>query len=388
MSLRWPAGPVVLFLAFQPFALAQSAGQVAAPQAPFAHFQSLFQNLAQPAVPSDPLELAAVSAQPIGDAAQRAAIISLLANAKSLSNVRAQPYDLKTTFNVTGSSGSDGTWQLENISPGRGLYRWTAQGPGYSVVNLYRNGMLSSNQPDANVPLRLAQVRAAIFYVDSVFGPHASIRTTTANLNGLDLTCALTERITAPKSSTGGRLWNEAEFCVDPKSGLLITYSPVPGVYIQYDYSNAIHFHDKTIPGKFIIAEAGHTVVEAINESVTDPTNLPQSLFDASTLTAVGAGPLEAPPFTMHSREFLVDPSTTPPSVAMQVVIVHAVLTPDGHIAEPEALAASDSSLTQRALDRVKNWENRRMAFNDAQPGASPQSHEVYFTFEYVVPGS
>ncbi|MBV8833140.1 MAG: hypothetical protein JO108_28415, partial [Acidobacteriaceae bacterium] len=196
-------------------------------------------NLPQPPVPSDPLELVASNAQPVQDATQRATIINLLANAKALSNVRAYPYDLKTTFASFGSSSSDGNWQLENVSPGRGLYRWTAQGPGYSVINVNKEKLLYSNQPNVGIPLRLAQVRAAIFYVDSIFGSRASIRTAAATLNGVDLICALTERMSPPKSAAGGRLWDESEFCMDQKSGLLVTYSPVPGLYIQYDYSNA-----------------------------------------------------------------------------------------------------------------------------------------------------
>jgi hypothetical protein len=49
--------------------------------------------LAQPPVPSDPLELVTGSAQPVQDVTQRAEIVNLLLNAHRHSNVRAQPYD-------------------------------------------------------------------------------------------------------------------------------------------------------------------------------------------------------------------------------------------------------------------------------------------------------
>lgn len=71
---------------------------------------------AEPAVPPDPLELVTGNAQPVQDVGQRAEIINLLLNAHRLSNVRAQPYDLKTTFTASGSSASSGVWQLEDMS--------------------------------------------------------------------------------------------------------------------------------------------------------------------------------------------------------------------------------------------------------------------------------
>src|SRR5581483_4435317 len=345
----------------------------------------MWANLAQPPVPADPLELVTGNAQPVQDVNQRAAIISLLSNAKALSNVRAYPYDLKTSFTAMGSPASDGAWQLENVSPGRGFYRWTAEGPGYSVVNLYKNTLLYSSQPNGTIPLRLAQVRAAIFYVNSIFGPHASIRTAPACLKGMELTCALTERMTPPKTAVGGRLWDESEFCVDPKTGFLITYSPVPGLYVLYDYSNALHFHDRIIPGKFTITEAGRNVIEARTESVADPTNVEPSLFNPANLTSVGVGPLETPPWNVRSHEYgQVDMNGT---VALQVVVLHAMASPDGHLTDAEVLGSSDSGLNQRALERLAKWQNWRGS-SDAQPGASPQSHEVYFTFEFAVSGA
>jgi hypothetical protein len=70
-----------------------------------------------PPLPYDPLELVTSNAQQIQDADQRAAAITLLTNARALSNVRAQPYDLNTTFKSFGSLPSDGAWTLEEVSP-------------------------------------------------------------------------------------------------------------------------------------------------------------------------------------------------------------------------------------------------------------------------------
>lgn len=377
MPMRWARSLVVISVAFPVWAFAQAPTPMVAPP------RVAFANLPQPAVPADPLELVAGNAQPVQDAVQRAAIISLLTHSRALSNVRAYPYDLKTSFTAFGSAGSDGSWQMENMSLGGGSYRWTAEGPGYSVVNLYQNTLRYSNQAGGNIPLRLAQVRAAIFYVDSVFGARASIRTAAASLNGTEVTCALAERMTAPKTTTGGRLWDEVEFCVDPRTGLLMTYSPVPGLYILYDYSNAVHFHDKTIPGKFTITEGGRTVIEAHTESVGDPKDDP-SLFSPAGLSAVGAGPTEMPPMMIRSYQYNAAALST---ATVQIVVLHGMATADGHFAETEVLSSSDSNLNQQALDLLTN--RQRPFLNDSQqPGASPQSQEFFFTFQFVVAGS
>jgi hypothetical protein len=85
---------------------------------PFRHRASL-ESLAQPPVPNDPLELVPGDAQPVLDAEQRAAAVHLIVKARDLSNVRAHPYDLKTTFISYGvaSGAPEGTWSLEDTSP-------------------------------------------------------------------------------------------------------------------------------------------------------------------------------------------------------------------------------------------------------------------------------
>ena len=170
-------------------------------------------------------------AQAVQTPEQRQAATSLLENARALSNVRAHPYDLKTTFTSFGSSSSDGAWSLEDISPSRNVYRWTAQGPGYSAVNLYNSRLLYSNLPSGAIPLRLTQVREAIFFIYPNMGPYMSLRTATGSLNGASLQCVLAAQAFGGKSFSGGRNWEESEYCVDPQHGLLVSYSPTPGLY-------------------------------------------------------------------------------------------------------------------------------------------------------------
>ena len=143
---------------------------------------------------------------------------------------------------------------MEDTSPSGSLYRWTAQGPGYSAVHLTANRILYSSQmPDA-LPLRLVQVRDAIFHAQVAIGPRASLRTATASLSGANVTCVLISRnAITPVATVGGRHWDEEEYCVDPKAGTLVTYSLAPGLYVNYDYSKAVQFHGKLIANKFTI---------------------------------------------------------------------------------------------------------------------------------------
>lgn len=333
------------------------------------------QPVEEPSVPSDPLELVTADAQPVQDVTQRAEIVNLLINAHRNSNVRAQPYDLKTTFTVSGSSPSAGLWQEEDVSPGAGLYRWTAQGPNYSAVNLTANRVFFSNQPTAPIPLRLAQVRAAIFYTDTMIGPRASIRTAKASLNGIDVTCALISHGLPASSQSGGRRWEEEEYCVDPKQDVLVTYSPAPGLYVAYDYSGGLQFHGKSIANRFTISEAGQTVVEAKTESVTDPPNNPAA-FQPAGLNPIGVGPALSAPWRMRSMR----PSLT--GAPTGLVVLHGMQSPDGQLTEVGVLAASDPSLSDAALQVASKW-NGGMIGRETEPGVTPQSHEVLMTIEY-----
>jgi hypothetical protein len=341
------------------------------------------QQVTEPPIPSDPLELITGDAQPVTDVNQRAEIINLLANAHRNSNVRAQPYDLKTTFTVSGSL-SSGQWQLEDTSPGAGLYRWNVEGPGYSAVNLNVNRIFYSSQTATGLPLRLVQVREAIFKTEAVVGPRATLRTANASLNGVDLVCALVAHNAMAAAGTGGRQWEEEEYCVNPKAGTLITYSEAPGLYFHYDYSKALQFHGKLIPTGFTITQAGQTIVEAQTESVTDPVNNPAA-FQTTGLNQIGVGAimsLSAWQFRMR----LPLPGSTQSgaqSATAQTVELHALQSPAGQVSDVELLASSDASLNQTALAFASRWPGGMMG-QDSLTGATPQSHEVVMTLEYV----
>lgn len=333
---------------------------------------------AEPPVPSDPLELVSGDAQPVTDVNQRAEIINLLINAHQRSNVRAQPYDLKTTFTVPGPL-SAGQWHLEDISPSRSLYRWTVEGPGYSAVNLSADRIFYSTQPPTGLPLRLIQVREAIFRSEAVVGPRATLRTANATLNGADLVCALVAHNAQAPAVAGGRRWEELEYCVDPKAGTLVTFSEAPGVYFHYDYSKALEFHGKLIPNAFTITQAGQTVIEAQTESVTDPANNPAA-FQTAGLNQIGVGGIMSSAWRFRIGMPL--PGAAPGTPA-QMVTLHAVQSPDGQVSDVELLASSDSSLNATSLGFATKWQGGMMG-QDSQAGATPQSHEVVITIQYL----
>jgi len=128
-----------VFLASHGLASAQTPTPASTP----AKFVNPWVSIAQPSVPTNPLEVAG-NAEPVQGVEQRAAAVKLLNNAQFLSNVRRVPYDLKTQF-----TSSQGNWQIEDSSPGRGIYRWTFQSPSYSAVNLLLDQVIYSNQQPA-----------------------------------------------------------------------------------------------------------------------------------------------------------------------------------------------------------------------------------------------
>jgi hypothetical protein len=374
MDVRCCCWIVFAALALQGVAMAQEpAGSREVPQLP-----PFMLSLMHVPAPYDPLELVPDGAQAIQSAEDRAATIELLTGARDLSNVRLHPYDLKTTFSAYASSSSDGRWSLEDTSPARGVYRWTAQGPSFSGVFLKNGDLLSTDRPSGGLPLRLVQVREAMFFVYPSIGPYASLRVATANLDGTEVRCVLVAHgiLESTKTSfSSGRSFEESEFCVDPKTGLLATYSPVPGLYVHYDYGNALHFHEQIIPDAFTITENGRAVIEARTESVTAAPDASQNTFKPAGLTPLGVGPVMEVPVMIRSDAPGVNPSP-------QVVVVHGMVSPDGRLEETEVLTSTDASLNDAAVSRA-SVAHFLQTGRDTQPGTTPISREAIFTVEF-----
>ena len=101
-----------------------------------------FNAIPRPPLPPDPLELVTGDAQPVQDAQQRIAAIGLLDKAHRLSNVRAQPYALRTSFTASEyvdsrtriGSGSPNTLQIPSgVSCDYAAFLWRA-GVGTSMT--------------------------------------------------------------------------------------------------------------------------------------------------------------------------------------------------------------------------------------------------------------
>jgi hypothetical protein len=250
------------------------------------------------------------------------------------------------------------------------------------VINLFTGRLLYSSQPSGGIPLRLAQVRAALFFNYPAIGPRSSVRTASGTLNGADLNCVLVGQTAVTKIAAGGRRWEESEFCVDARSGLLTTWSPAPGVYVLYDYSSAFNFHGKMIPDGFTITEAGRNVIEVRVESVVDPGSVDPAVFDPSTLSQTGVGPLMTPPWHIRNPA-----AKTGANQTLAAVLVHGMLTPAGELTETEIVASSNTGLNQTALDQAAQQRTWRVEEANL-PGATPQSHEVFLLMEFTVPAT
>jgi hypothetical protein len=348
-----------------------------------------FNKVPHPPLPADTMELVTAAAQPVRDAQQRIAAVALLEKAHALSDIRAQPYDLKTAFIAYGGLASDGSWSLTDTSRA-GKYRWTATGPNYSVVNLYpersANG-LYSNQESGIIPLRLLQVRSAMFFIFPTPGPQASIRTTTGFIDNAAQTCVLLVLGAGSRTFSGARNWEESEYCVDSKTGLLSQYSPAPGVFVRYDYSSGIRFHDKFVPTAFKIFENGQAVAEARTSNIADPPVATNPMFDTAGLTAVGSGRAMNP--GMNLPIVIPVPGQRFPGAsvtsAAQVVSLHGNMAGDGHLSEIEVLASTDPGLNQAAMQQAASFARMRVP---SQPGATMQSSEIFLTFEFITAGS
>jgi hypothetical protein len=335
--------------------------------------------LAEPPVPSDPLELVTGEAQPVTDAAQRAEIVDLLIKAHRKSNVRAQPYDLKTTFTVSGSL-SAGDWQEEDIASNGDFYRWTVAGPGYSTLNLTVRHLFYSSQQSTVLPLRLMQVHQALFRPEAVVHEHATLRTASASLDGVDLTCALVAHNALAPAVAGGRRWEEQEWCVDPKAGTLVTFSEAPGSYVHYDYSKALQFAGKLIPNGFTITQGGETIVQAQAQSVTKPAANPDT-YQTAGLNQIGEGAAMA----LSPWEFrmtLPGQASGAQVTGTQVVAVHAMQSTGGEISDAEVLASSDPALNETAL----HFATALFRGQSSQTGTTPQSREVLMVLRYTAP--
>ena len=183
------------------------------------------------------------------------------------------------------------------------------------------------------------------------------------------------------KNTGGGRHWDDQEYCVDSKLNNIVTYSPIPGLYVLYDYSKGLQFHDRAIANKFTITQGGHAIIEAETESVGDAKENPAEL-DLSGLSAVGMGSIMTAPWRMRS---FVPTAGVSNDGGGQIVVLHGMQSSNGHLSDMEVITSTNASLNTAALDYAAAWKGGLMG-RDVEPGATPQSHEIFLTLQYVAP--
>jgi hypothetical protein len=310
-------------------------------------------NIAVP-VPPDPHELVTGTlAAPT--AAERGTALGLLQGALQNSQLHISgtaPYRIDVSFTTPEGQGQlTETW----LSPQ--VWRWSATLGGASYLRGSTPQGAYANS-DAPVPMRLAELRNAIFAYMYDVAIGTQLRTAPVTFNGKPATCALTSGVTG-SAPYAGRLWEELEYCFDNASGLLVSDSFAPGVFTVYSYANARAFHGHTLPDHLTTYVAGNQVLDATLEISDAAAADPGALAPAQPVVARGAV------LTSPIRQGM--PIPAPAGVSkVTPVLVHANVV-NGHVVDAEVSAATDPSLAAAAIDAVK-----RMTFGS---GAQQQAY-------------
>ncbi len=332
-------------------------------------------------VPSDPFELAGGPTQVADTPQKRADAMKLLNSARDLYAV-PHPFDLKVSFTSSGQTQYEGPGQWEELSESPQNYRWSYTVGGFSQVRIFRDGVAYAGQNSTLMPLRAQQVHGVLRTPIHGMPQQAMIRTADVAWNGEAIRCVLLSGGGNSPQMEQGRRWVETEYCVNTQTGLLRIYSEAPGIYSVYDYSNAVQFKGKTLPGKITVAEAGATVLEMRVDSITDPGNIdPGLLTPGPEMKGQGAATLIGAPMrfpTFAPGPVVVDGFTQHP------VIVHGVLNPNGTIADAVALQTSNSTLGNAASNVVKKLHLRTVI----PPGSAGAQREVFVNVRLATPSN
>jgi hypothetical protein len=331
-------------------------------------------------LPYDPLELATGLTVVPDTPQKRELILGLLEHARQNNGMHSPgspPFTIKVSFNSTGASRYTGFGEMEETWMSMNTFRWTTRLGDYSQLRIFSDGAAYDDKPRGPIPLRIQMVRESVLWpVTGRFAP-ALIRMATANWQGAEVACALTSGALNEATATPGRRWEETEYCIEPKTGLLRTYSQAPGIYTVYDYSEKFEFHGHTLARQISIVEDGATVLQIHLDSLTDPANTdPEQFEPTKKMFSHGPGDIMVGPFRFPQSV------AAPPgrSGMIQSVIVHAVLDKKGHVVEAEALHHSDLVLAEAALAIVGRSNYRR------PESERPVQREAFINVQFVPP--
>jgi hypothetical protein len=332
-------------------------------------------------LPYDPLELATGPTLVPDTPDKRDLVLNLLEHARQNNGMHtpgSPPFAMKVSFNSTGTSRYTGFGEVEETWMSTSTWRWSARLGDYSQLRIFYQGAAYDDKPRGPVPLRIQMVRQSVFWpVTGKFAP-ALIRMATAKWQGGDVACMLISSSGNDATATPGRCWEETEYCIDPKTGLLHTYSEAPGIYTVYDYGEKFEFHGRTLARKISIVEDGTTVLQIHLDSLTDAASAdPDQFVPTRKMLSHGPGDIMVGPFRFPQSV------AAPPgrSGMIQPVIVHAVLDKKGHVVEAEALQHTDSALSDAALAIVEH-SNYRRSDNEARP----VQREAFINVQFIPP--
>ncbi len=329
-------------------------------------------------VPPDPLELVTGPTQIPANAEQRGALVALMDRAVERYSLHARggpAHILQISFNATASTlYPGGAGQLRETWTSGENWRWDGNLGGYSLLRISSNAAVYDQNPNSVIPLRLKMLANAVFAPIQGAPRRETLRSATVEWKGAPITCILTSGQGNAQTGATGRQWYETEYCIDPATGLLDLYSIAPGIYTVYDYTNALPFHGRVLPGKVAISENGTTVMDAQLTGIADADATAAGLL-TPTAQMIAQGPATA--LALPSRFAMRGPNPLRGPV-IQPVIVHAVIDTAGRVRESEALQTS--GLSAEALNFVTG-----MKFPPLQPasGAAPLEREAFINVRF-----
>jgi hypothetical protein len=330
-------------------------------------------------LPYDPLELATGPTVVPDTPEKRVAILSLLERARQNSALHAPgmaPFSIKVSFNSIGrDSHNQGYGELEETWLNGQTWRWSARVGDYSLLRIFYEGDVYDDKPHGHMPLRLQMVRSSVFWPVNGNFSQSLLRMATAKWEGTEIACILISGMVNDASPTPGRRWEESEYCIDPKTGLLRIHSEAPGIYSIYDYEGGTQFHGRLLPRQTTIVEGGTSVLQIHLDNLQDPHEDPNQFVPTKKMLSRGPGAVMVGPFRFP--ESVRTPAGY--SGVIQPVIVHAILDQKGKVLDAEVVQSSDPALAAAALDVV--WHS---SYLPAQRRDRPLQREAFINVKFT----
>jgi hypothetical protein len=279
---------------------------------------------------------------------QRQTATNLLEDVQRNFNVTMSnfPYTMKVSFTGTGNTEyeGDGAMEADEALPN---WKWTARIGGLAPTRMMVDGK-AYGTPDP-VPMRVQMVREALFRPIPGSPNQKAIRVADVDYNGKQVRCILLAG-NGPRTGVP-REWWDREYCVDSSNGRLLISSEAAGVYVVYDYTNAVDFHGHGLPRQITFFQGEKTVLDIHVDSMKDGVEDQATLFSPAAVES-----LVGPTFFLASAQWTrirVDENPQGSLVRIEPVIVHATVSNDtGKVLEAEAVGSSN--LSDRAVEIVR----------------------------------